>query len=63
MLFTLLWQSCFRGFNAGAVRLENVLLPGGDSAVPYLVPVLMHEAYCCRLWYAVRRAAWPWQWP
>ena len=40
MLFSLLWQSCFRGFNAGAVRLENVLLPAGDSAVPYLVPVL-----------------------
>ena len=38
MLFSLLWQSCFRGFNAGALRLENILLPTGESAVPYLVP-------------------------
>ena len=38
MLFSLLWQSCFRGFNAGALRLENVVLPNGESAVPYLVP-------------------------
>ena len=38
MLFSLLWQSCFRGFNAGASRLENIVLPAGESAVPYLVP-------------------------
>ena len=46
MLFSLLWQSCFRGLNAGAVRLENVLLPAGDSAVPYLVPTLKLEPFC-----------------
>ena len=38
MLFSLLWQSCFRGFNAGAMRLENIVLPTGESALPYLVP-------------------------
>ena len=38
MLFSLLWQSYFRGFNAGALRLENIVLPTGESALPYLVP-------------------------
>ena len=38
MLFSLLWQSRFRGFNAGALRLENIVLSTGESAVPYLVP-------------------------
>ena len=36
MLFSLLWKSCFRGFNAGALRLENIVLPDGASAVPFL---------------------------
>ena len=36
--FSLLWQTCFRGFNAGALRLENIVLPTGGSAVAYLVP-------------------------
>ena len=27
MLFSLLWQSCFTGFSAGAVRLDNIVLP------------------------------------
>ena len=40
MLFSLLWQSCFRRFNAEALRLENLLLPNGKSAVLYLVPFL-----------------------
>ncbi len=38
MLFSLLWQSCLRGFNAGALRLDNIVLPTGENAVPYLVP-------------------------
>ena len=38
MIFSLLWQSCFRGFNAGAMRLANIVLPTGGSALPYLVP-------------------------
>lgn len=38
--FSLLWQSSFRGFKAGAVRLDNLLLPTGGSAVPYSLPQL-----------------------
>ena len=44
MLFSLLWQSCFRGFNAGALRLDNIVLPTGENAVPYLVPQLKLQA-------------------
>jgi len=44
MLFSLLWQSCLRGFNAGALRLDNVVLPTGENAVPYLVPELRLQA-------------------
>ena len=39
MLFSLLWQSCFRGHNAGAVRLDNIRMPTGESAVPDLIPI------------------------
>lgn len=38
LLFSILWQTCYRGFNAGGVRLENIVLPIGGNAVPYLVP-------------------------
>lgn len=38
LLFSMLWQTCFRGFNAGAVRLDNIVLPTGGSALPFLVP-------------------------
>jgi len=44
MLFSLLWQSCLRGFNAGALRLDNVVLLSGENAVPYLVPELRLQA-------------------
>jgi len=44
MLFSLLWQSCLRGFNAGALRLDNVVLPTGENTVPYLVPELRPQA-------------------
>ena len=37
-IFSLLWQSCFRGFNAGSVRLANIVLPTGGSALPFLLP-------------------------
>ena len=40
LLFNLLWQSCFRGFNTGSVRLSNITLPTGESALPYLYPVV-----------------------
>ena len=38
LLFSLLWQTCFRGSKAGATRLDNILLPTGGSAVAHLVP-------------------------
>jgi len=38
LLFGLLWQTCFRGFNAGGVRLGNIVLPTGGNAVAFLVP-------------------------
>ncbi len=28
--FSLLWQSCFRKFNADGIRLQNIALPAGD---------------------------------
>lgn len=37
-IFSLLWQSCFRGFNAGSIRLQNIVLPTGGSAIPFLLP-------------------------
>ena len=39
-LFSLLWQSCFRGFNAGGIRLQNIKLPTGESALPFLFPTV-----------------------
>ncbi|DBA92578.1 TPA: hypothetical protein ACH3X1_002800 [Trebouxia sp. C0004] len=36
MLISLLWQSCLRGFNAGALRSDSFVLPTGENAVPYL---------------------------
>ena len=35
---SILWQTCYRGFNAGGVRLENNALPTGGGALPYLMP-------------------------
>ena len=34
LIFSLPWQSCFRGFNAGAVRLDNLVLPTGGCTLP-----------------------------
>ena len=34
MLFSLLWQSYLRGFSAVALRLDNIVLPNGESALP-----------------------------
>ena len=36
--FSLLWQSCFRGFNAGGIRLQDIKLPTGRSAISFLFP-------------------------
>ena len=38
VIFSLLWQSCFRGFNAGGMRLQNIVLPTGGTAIPFLLP-------------------------
>ena len=38
LLFSILWQTCYRGFNAGGFRLENNILQTGGSALPYLMP-------------------------
>ena len=35
---------CFRGFNAGALRLDNIQLPTGESAIPYLLSEVMLQA-------------------
>ena len=40
LLFSLLWQTCFRRFNAGGLRLGNITLPTGAIAVFYLVPTM-----------------------
>lgn len=37
-IFSLLWQSSFRGFNAGGMRLQNIVLPTGGTAIPFLFP-------------------------
>jgi len=44
MLFSLLWQSCLSSVNAGALRLDNIVMPTGESAVPHLVPDLKLQA-------------------
>ena len=38
LLFSILWQTCYMGFNAGGVRLENIVLFTGGSSLPYLIP-------------------------
>ena len=38
LLFSILWQTCYRGFNAGGVRLENIVLPTGGTSLPNLIP-------------------------
>ena len=38
LLFSILWQTCYRGFDAGGVRLENIVLPIRGSSLPYLIP-------------------------
>ena len=39
LLLSLFWQACFRGFNAGGLRLDNILSPTDDSALPHVAPV------------------------
>ena len=42
LLFSLLLQTCFRGFNAGALRLDNITLPA--RAIAISLPGASHEA-------------------
>ena len=38
LIFSMLWQSSFRGFNVGALRLSNIVTPTNSPAIPYIVP-------------------------
>ena len=42
--FSLLWQSCFRGCNAGELRLDSIVLPTEGNTLPYLLPKLVMKA-------------------
>ena len=42
--FSLLRQSCFRGCNAGELRLDSIVLPTEGSTLPYLLPKLVMKA-------------------
>ena len=48
LLFSILWQTCYRSFNAGGVRLDNIVLPTGGSVLPYLVPNQLPCGTCCQ---------------
>ena len=37
LLPSVLWQTCFRGFDAGRIRLNNIVLPTGGNAEAFLV--------------------------
>ena len=51
LLFSILPQTCYKGFNAGGVRLDNIVLPTGGStvtsALAYLVPNKLPAKACC----------------
>ena len=38
LIVSMLWQSCFRGFNVGEMRLSNLKTPTNSPAVPFIVP-------------------------
>ena len=45
LLLSILWQTCYRGFNAGGIRLDNIVLPtGGRAFLTGSEPVPM---WCC----------------
>ena len=41
LLISMLWQSCFRGFNVGDLRLDNIRTPTNSPAIPFLAPKLL----------------------
>ena len=40
LIISMLWQSSFRGFNVGALRLSNIMTPTNSSAITFIVPDL-----------------------
>ena len=40
LIISMLWQSCFRGFNVGALRLSNIKAPTNSPATPFIIPQL-----------------------
>ena len=51
LIIRMLWQSTFRGFNVGALRLSNIVTPTNNPAIPYIVPevTLQPGAQLCLL--------------
>lgn len=41
LLISMLWQSCFRGFNVGELRLENIRTPTNSPTIPFIIPQLV----------------------
>ena len=40
LIISMLWQSCFRGFNVGGLRLSNIKTPTNSPATPFIIPQL-----------------------
>ena len=40
LIISMLWQSCFRGFNVGGLRLSNLKTPTNGPATPFIIPQL-----------------------
>lgn len=45
LIISLLWQSCFRGFNVGELRLENIRTPTNSPAIPLITPNLLLQPH------------------
>ena len=41
LIISMLWQTCFRGFNVGDIRLENIRTSTNSPAIPFLVPQIV----------------------
>ena len=41
LIISMLWQTCFRGFNVGDIRLDNIRTPTNSPAIPFLVPQVL----------------------
>ena len=38
LTISMLWQTCFRGFIVGDIRLDSIRTPTNSPAIPFLVP-------------------------